>query len=316
MYIVTGGAGFIGSGIIRGLNQRGISDVLVVDNLTRSDKFINLRDCQFADYMDKNEFRRALESNSFIGNVQAILHQGACSDTMEYNGQYMMDNNFTYSKMLLHFALACRVPFVYASSAAVYGNSDVFSEHHQHEKPINIYGYSKLLFDRYVRCLLPSVESTVTGLRYFNVYGQNERHKGRMASVVYQFYCQLKQSGNINLFGGTDGFGDGEQRRDFIHVDDIVRVNLFFLEGPPKKGIFNVGTGASRSFNDVVNILIGLHGGGERTYIPFPDELDGKYQNFTQADVSKLRVAGFATQFLSLEEGIKEYYEALERSAL
>jgi ADP-L-glycero-D-manno-heptose 6-epimerase len=310
VYIVTGGAGFIGSHIVQGLNARAVSDILVVDNLENSDKFINLLDCRIADYMDKREFRERLESGRFDLPVEVIFHQGACSNTMEYDGRYMMDNNYTYSKLLLHCALERHVPFIYASSAAVYGAGVVCTRQPEHEKPLNIYGYSKLLFDQYVRRLLPTADSTIVGLRYFNVYGPHESHKGPMASMVHQCLRQLKETGVIKLFEGTDGYADGEQRRDFIFVQDIVALNLFFVEAGLRKGIYDSGTGHSRSFNDIARILIALHGCGEIRYIPFPATLKGKYQSFTQADVSALDAAGFHTPFTSLEDGIRQLYEA------
>lgn len=314
MYIVTGGAGFVGSNLVRGLNEHGISDVLVVDNLERSKKFRNLSDCQIADYMDKEQFRNAVGSDKFGGDIQAVLHQGACTDTMEYNGRYMLDNNFTYSKDLLHWILARKIPFIYASSAAIYGRCRKFTEQPANENPLNIYGYSKLLFDQHVRRLLPEVESPVVGLRYFNVYGPNESHKERMASIVYQLYWQLKEQTTIKLFEGTDGYEDGEQRRDFVFVKDVVKVNLFFLEETLQKGIFNVGTGHSRSFNDVARTLTSLHAKGEIVYISFPETLKGKYQSYTEADVSALRAASYNEPFTTLEKGIAEYYTWLDES--
>ena len=213
MYIVTGGAGFIGSNLIRGLNAQGIDDILVVDNLKKSGKFINLVGCHIRDYLDKGEFLRLIANNeTAFSDVEAIFHQGACTDTMEYDGRYMMDNNFEYSKALLEYALRNKVRFIYASSAAVYGGGATFEEKFECEAPINVYGYSKYLFDQVVRRILPHAKSTVAGLRYFNVYGPHEAHKGKMASVVYQFYNQLKQTGQIRLFEGTGGYGNGEQQ--------------------------------------------------------------------------------------------------------
>ena len=308
MYIVTGGAGFIGANIIDGLNQRGDTDILAVDNLTKGDKFLNLRDLAIADFMDKTEFRNHLKSGAFDNaDVTAIFHQGACSDTMEYDGRYMMDNNFSYSKELLHFAIGKKIPFIYASSASVYGASTTFSEHPDNEKPLNVYGYSKLLFDRYVERLIPQIESTVAGLRYFNVYGPRENHKERMASMVYQLHNQILYTGIARLFEGSGGYGNGEQRRDFISVADVVKVNLFLAEQKAIKGAFNVGTGESRSFNDIVHHLFERVGAGEIHYKPMPETLEKKYQNFTQADITRLRSAGFSEAFTSLEEGIDTF---------
>lgn len=312
MYIVTGGCGFIGSNLVSALNLRGVSDILVVDDLTESGKFANIRDCRIADYMDAEKFLRIIESNSLDSSIEAIFHQGACADTMETNGRYMMENNYEYSKSLLNFAAANNIPFVYASSASVYGNNRTTTECRDNEMPLNVYAYSKLLFDGYVQRNFDSFESTVVGLRYFNVYGPNEFHKGRMASMVYQAYHQLESNGFVKLFEGTDGYGDGDQRRDFVFVGDVANVNLFFGDGPVRKGVLNVGTGESRSFNDLANILISLMERGEIKYIPFPEELRGKYQSFTEADVARLRDAGYEHDFTSLEQGIAQYVKFLQ----
>ncbi len=308
MYIVTGGAGFIGSNIVKGLNDRGVTDILGVDNLRNSAKFHNLTDLQLADYLAKEDFAEAIRKNALGENIAAIFHQGACSDTMEYDGCYMMNNNYEYSKRLLHFALQHEIPFIYASSAAVYGSSAVFREEPACEKPLNIYGYSKLLFDRYVQRLAPKITSTVVGLRYFNVYGPREQHKGRMASMVHQICAQLKDSGKARLFEGSGGYGDGEQRRDFVAVQDVVAINLYFAEGAVQKGIFNVGTGKSRSFNDIARILIQLIGQGDMEYLPLPEALKEKYQSFTEADITRLRKSGYDQEMTSLEEGIKGFF--------
>ncbi|MBF0135388.1 MAG: ADP-glyceromanno-heptose 6-epimerase [Magnetococcus sp. DMHC-1] len=315
MYIVTGGAGFIGANIVEGLNLRGENDILVVDNLEKSTKFRNLVDLEFSDFLDKRDFRDAIEKGRFDhARIRGIFHQGACSDTMEYDGRYMMDNNFSYSKLLFHFAVEREIPFVYASSAATYGNGIRFTEERSSEEPLNIYGYSKLLFDRYVERHLADVESTVAGLRYFNVYGPREEHKGRMASMVYQSYRQLRDDGVTWLFQGTGGYGDGEQRRDFVYVRDIVDVNLFLADGVPVQGVFNVGTGKSRSFNEIVHTLIVLMGRGELKYKPMPDNLREKYQNFTEADITRLRRAGYGKAFTSIEEGLGEYVARLREA--
>ena len=234
------------------------------------------------------------------------MHQGACADTTESDGRYMLDNNFTYTKELLHWCLDRRVPLVYASSASVYGLSRHCVETPEHEGPLNVYAYSKLLFDNYLRRLLPWISTTVVGLRYFNVYGPRESHKGRMASMVWQLHQQLRTTGVARLFEGTDGYAAGEQRRDFVFVGDAVDINLFFAFGPSRQGIFNVGTGISRSFNDIARILIGLFGQGEIQYIPFPDSLQGKYQSFTESDITRLRSAGYDRPLTSLEDGIRQ----------
>ncbi|MBF0123750.1 MAG: ADP-glyceromanno-heptose 6-epimerase [Magnetococcales bacterium] len=316
MYIVTGGAGFIGANIVAGLNQRGERDVLVVDNLKNSSKFINLRDLFFADYLDKSVFREQLLQGKFERQpITAIFHQGACSDTMEYDGRYMMDNNFAWSRDLFQFAIARRIPLIYASSAATYGDSLCFTEAPANERPLNVYGYSKLLFDRYVQRHYQQLESTVVGLRYFNVYGPRERyHKGRMASMCYQLYRQLRDTGVAKLFGGSGGYGDGEQRRDFIYVRDLVQLNLFLAEprAQPLYGVFNAGTGQSRSFNDIASTLITILGQGKVEYLPMPESLRDKYQSFTEADMSQLRQqTGYDQPFTSLEEGLRDYVRQL-----
>ena len=310
MFLVTGGAGFVGSNLVAGLNRAGISDILVVDDLRSGDKRGNLGANRFAEYVDKDEFLPLLEQGKFGGTIEAVLHQGACTDTMATDTAYVMRNNTEYSKTLLAYALQRPIPFIYASSASVYGNRGTCPERPEHEEPLNLYARSKLAFDRHVREVLPRVSSTVVGLRYCNVYGPGEAHKGRMASIVWQLLRQLKDRGEMRLFAGSGGYGDGEQRRDFIWVGDVVDVNLFFLNGPARQGIFNTGTGASRSFNDIARTLMRLHGSGALSYIAFPPELEGKYQSFTQADVKALRAAGYNRPFTSLEDGVGSYWAA------
>ncbi len=307
MIIVTGGAGFIGSNLVRGLNAATSEDVLVVDDLSDGHKFVNLADLDVADYMDRDEFLRMLESGGCRRRVSAVFHQGACSTTTEWDGRYMMENNFRYSKVLLHDCLKHNTPFIYASSAAVYGAGPVFREQPENERPLNVYGYSKLLFDNYVRRLLPEAGSQVVGLRYFNVYGPREQHKGSMASVAWHFHNQVAGSGEARLFEGSDGYGPGEQRRDFVFVDDIVKLNLWFLTHQDRNGIFNAGTGRAQTFNDVARAVIGWHGHGEVRYIPFPDGLEGAYQSYTEADLGQLRATGYAEDFLAVESGVPEY---------
>jgi ADP-L-glycero-D-manno-heptose 6-epimerase len=315
MIIVTGGAGFIGSNLVHELNAQGLDSILVVDNLSKANpaapKFLNLAGARFADYMDKGEFRKALAEHRFTGSaIEAIFHQGACSNTLEDDGRYMMDNNFTYSKELLHFAAPRQIPFVYASTAAVYGLSKTFSEQRKNELPLNVYGFSKLTFDNYVRRNQSEFTSTVVGLRYFNVYGPRELHKGRMASVIHHFTRQLKETGTIRMFEGTDGFADGEQRRDFVFVRDVAKINLSFAFGETRQAIVNAGTGKSRSFNDVARALMNVHCPGRIEYIPFPADLQERYQHFTEADLAGLRATGYTTPFTELEEGIRETFHA------
>lgn len=312
MIVVTGGAGFIGSNIVRGLNAQGRTDILVVDNLEDGQKFRNLVDCQIADYMDQDDFlNRILSDDGEFDYIQAIFHEGACSTTTEWNGRFMMKNNYDYSKVLLNYALERQIPFIYASSAAVYGGNQVFSETLTHEKPLNVYGYSKFLFDQFVRKKLKKAQSQIVGLRYFNVYGPCEAHKGNMASVAFHLNNQLKENGVIKLFAGCDGYADGEQRRDFIYIEDVVKVNLWFLDHPDKSGIFNLGTGRSQSFNDVAKAVLSWHNSGELQYVPFPDHLKGSYQSFTEADLSQLRKAGYPAEFDTVEIGVKKYLDWL-----
>jgi len=313
MIIVTGGAGFIGSNIIKQLNARGISNILVVDDLTDGRKFKNIVDCQIADYIDRQQFLSHIIDDHYQDTaIKAIFHEGACSTTTEWNGLYMMENNYEYSKTLLDYCLQKKIPFSYASSAAVYGESSTFKEEPAYEKPLNVYGYSKLLFDQYVRSILPSAESQIVGLRYFNVYGPREFHKGSQASVASHLNTQIKDSGYVKLFVGSDGYADGEQRRDFIYVDDVCAAILWFYDHSEKSGIFNLGTGRSQPFNDVANAVIAWHSGkGKVQYIPFPDSLKGCYQSFTQADITRLRATGCDIEFKTVEQGVNLYLDWL-----
>jgi len=321
-YVVTGAAGFIGSNLVRGLNERGENQILAVDDLKQGDKFRNLVHCEIADFLDKDEFRSRLAAGDFSGSIDAVFHQGACSDTMEHDGRFMMDNNHRYSMTLLDSCLEDEVPFLYASSAAVYGASTTFREERAFEAPLNVYGYSKFLFDQVVRRRLGDAGSQVAGFRYFNVYGANEWHKGRMASVAWHFFNQYRAEGRVRPFVGSGGYEDGEQRRDFVSVEDVVKVNLHFLEHPALSGVFNVGTGRAQSFNDVAITTINTCRRADGLepleleearaqsmieYAPFPEALKGKYQNFTQADIGALRAAGYAAPFLSVEEGVERY---------
>lgn len=312
MIIVTGGAGFIGSNIVKTLNERGETDILVVDDLQDGVKFKNIADCEIADYMDKDDFLdRVLKSEKFANKVDAIFHEGACSATTEWDGKFMMKNNYEYSKALLHYCLDHKIAYLYASSASVYGSGTVFSEKREHEEPLNVYGYSKFLFDQYVRRNAAKPKSQVVGFRYFNVYGPREQHKGSMSSVAFHVNNQIKKDGKARLFEGCDGYGNGEQSRDFVYVGDAVAVNLWFMENPGQSGIYNLGTGRSQPFNDVANSVIKFHGKGKIEYIPFPEHLKGRYQSFTEADITALRTAGYESPFKSVEEGVTEYMQWL-----
>lgn len=310
MIIVTGGAGFIGSNIIKALNDKGHTDILVVDNLKDGTKFANLVDLDIADYMDKEDFLISILADEDLGDIEAIFHEGACSSTTEWDGKYMMDNNYQYSKELLHYCLEHEIPFLYASSAATYGGrNDNFIEERQYEEPLNVYGYSKMLFDHYVRQILPEAGSQVCGFRYFNVYGPREGHKGSMASVAFHLNTQLNNGENPKLFEGSDGF-----KRDFIYVEDVAAVNLWFWENNVS-GIFNCGTGRAESFQEVADAALNFHQKGEIEYIPFPEKLKGRYQAYTLADQTKLRAAGYDKPFKTVAEGVAEYMAWLNRNA-
>lgn len=325
MIVVTGGAGFIGSNIVRGLNRRGYTDILVVDDLTDGDKFRNLVGCDIADYQHKDDFRLRVKQGDLHG-IEAVLHQGACSDTTERNGHYMLDNNYRVTLELFEQCQSHRIPFLYASSAAVYGAGPVYVEDPANEAPLNVYGYSKYLFDQVLRRRMRDLAAPVVGLRYFNVYGPHEQHKGRMASVAFHNFNEFMKGGHVRLFGGWDGYGDGGQMRDFIHVDDVVEVNLFFLDHPEVSGIFNCGTGRAQPFNDVASTVVnsirrsrGENGltleaqveQGLLRYIDFPDDLKGRYQSHTQADLTQLRAAGYDKPFRDVQTGVREYVEHL-----
>ncbi len=310
MIIVTGGAGFIGANLIEALNRRGYRDILVVDNLENGIKCLNLAELEIADYLDKRDFIDRVRRGE-MPVPEVVFHQGACSATTEWNGRYVMDNNFEYSKVLLHWCQEAGVPFIYASSASVYGAGPNFTEGLENERPLNAYAYSKFLFDQYVRRLLPEARAQIVGLRYFNVYGPREAHKGAMASVAYHFDQQLKEGDEVRLFEGSDGYGPGEQRRDFVYVGDVVDINLWFWDHPERSGIFNAGTGRAQTFNDVARAVIAWHGRGHIRYIPFPDHLKGRYQSYTQADLTALREAGYPAEFKTVEEGVKIYLDWL-----
>ncbi len=331
--VVTGAAGMIGSNLVHGLNAIGIDDVIAVDDLTDGPKYRNLLGAQLSDYFDKSEFYARFMRGEF-GKVDAVLHQGACSDTMEHNGRFMLDNNYRCSKDLLDACQAQGTRLLYASSAATYGGSASFREEPAFERPLNVYGYSKLLFDNVVRRMLPGAQAgksaQVAGFRYFNVYGPREQHKGRMASVAFHHFNQFRETGKVRLFGEYGGYAPGQQSRDFVFVDDVVAVNLWFLQHPQKSGIFNLGTGQAQPFNDVavaaVNAARGLKGEpalplaalvqqGLIEYIAFPETLVGKYQCFTQADLTRLRADGCTHSFASVETGVQQYVCWLQQQA-
>ena len=304
MFIVTGGAGFIGSNLVRALNARGIDEILVVDDLADGHKFANLADARIADYLDRDDFRERVREGADFGRIEAVFHQGACTDTTEWDGQYMLDTNFATSKELSAGCQARRGPPVYAPWAAVFGAATRFSEDDDDLRPLNVYGWSKLLFDRWVARRRGDLTARVVGFRYFNVYGPGEAHKKRMASVIHHFDRQLRETGKVRLFGASHGCGDGEHRRDFVFVGDIAAANLWAFESDAD-GVFNLGTGQSRTFNDVARAVIAIHGGGRIEYIPMPDDLVSAYQANTEADLTRLRAAGFAGAFTSIEDGVR-----------
>ncbi|WP_457913936.1 ADP-glyceromanno-heptose 6-epimerase [Candidatus Gillettellia adelgis] len=308
MIIVTGGAGMIGSNIIKALNNKGYSDILVVDNLKNGMKFINLVDLDITDYIDKEDFIARIVRGNSLGNIDVIFHEGACSSTTEWDGKYMMNNNYQCSKNILHYCLDRKIPFLYASSAATYGAHEIFMEERCYQKPLNIYGYSKFLFDQYVRSVFPKAHSPICGLLYFNVYGPRESHKGNMASMAFNLNSQIHNGKNLQLFSGSKKF-----KRDFIWVSDVAAVNLWLWEAG-KSGIFNCGTGCAASFQSIADSVIDFHQKGTIEYIDFPQNLKGRYQVHTQANITKLRTAGYNASFKMVAEGVKEYMTWLNRS--
>lgn len=335
--VVTGAAGFIGANIIKGLNARGLTNIIAVDDLTQGDKFRNLADLQIADYVDADDFYDDF-SNGAYGQVEAVFHEGACSDTMETNGKYMMQNNFSTSLKLFHTCQRRGVRLLYASSAATYGGSDTFKETPEFERPLNVYGYSKLLFDQRMRLecglnfqrALAGKTMQVVGFRYFNVYGPREQHKGRMASVAFHQFNQFQTQGKVKLFDEYGGYAAGAQMRDFVYIDDVVAVNLWFYDHPAHSGIFNLGTGRAQPFNDVASAVLNalgtdtsetplslaqLQSKGLLEYTPFPDALRGKYQCYTQADLTQLRSTGCNHVFADVQTGVSQYMKWLQQHA-
>ena len=314
MIIVTGGAGFIGSNIVKALNARGRNDILIVDHIGKSLKFKNLIGLAFDDIRTKEQFLSELDG-SFVGKIDGVFHMGACSDTMNYDGDYVLHNNYDYTKALFAFCNRRRVPLIYASSASTYGlGLNGFRETPECEDALNPYAFSKLMFDRYFRRRLDGSSTKVIGLRFFNVYGPQEAHKEKMASVFYHMHNQLRADGRIKLFKGIDGVADGEQRRDFVYVKDVVKVCLWFFDNPAASGVYNCGTGRAHTYNEAARAVIEAEGFGEIEYIDFPDVLRGKYQNYTQADTTKLLDAGYDGGFTDFNDAVKEYCGLLERN--
>lgn len=316
MIVVTGGAGFIGANIVKALNARGRTDIMVVDDLRDGTKFVNLADLTLADYRDKDDFISSVEAAlrgeaNDLPSIEAVFHEGACSDTTEWDGRFMMQNNYAYSKTLLNYCDHHGIAFLYASSAATYGGSSVFKEAPEFEKPLNVYGYSKLLFDQHVRERWHDLTTQVVGFRYFNVYGPREQHKGKMASVAYHNHSQVRDGENLKLFGAYDGYEAGMQSRDFVYVGDVVDVNLWFLDHPERSGIFNLGTGRAEPFKAIGEAVIDFYGKGRIDYIDFPEELKGRYQSYTRADIEHLREVGCDVPFKTVAEGVTAYLEWL-----
>jgi ADP-L-glycero-D-manno-heptose 6-epimerase len=325
-FVVTGAAGFIGSNLVRGLNGLGYNNIVAVDDLTQGDKFKNLIGCRISDYVDKTTFYDDF-SRGLYGNIEAVFHEGACSDTMQHDGHYMMNNNYKASRILLDTCLAKGVRLLYASSAATYGGSSTFVEHPDYESPLNVYGYSKLLFDQVVRGALPKcANGQIVGFRYFNVYGPGEQHKGRMASVAFQHFNQYRAEGKVKLFGAYGGYGPGQHMRDFVYIDDVVAVNLWFLEHPEVSGVFNLGSGRAQPFNDVAHAVIDTlrAANGQNSlnleqmvddklieYTEFPSALTDKYQCFTLADLTNIRAAGYTRGFADVATGVRDYVQHL-----
>jgi ADP-L-glycero-D-manno-heptose 6-epimerase len=316
MIVVTGAAGFIGGQTLLGLNEQQRFDILAVDDLTDGKKFQNLANARFLDYMDYEDFLEAIQNDrDFLEPITAVIHQGACSATTEWDGRFMMKVNYDYTKALYHYCLDRRIPFIYASSAAVYGGSHDFTEALEQQMPLNVYGYSKWLFDCYMKKRQNQHASQVVGLRYFNVYGPGEEHKGAMASVAYHFTRQLLANNEMRLFGEGEGFSAGEHLRDFIYVKDVVRIVLWMLDHPEVSGVYNVGTGQPSSFNALAKHLLAVHGGGAIQYIPFPDKLKGCYQSYTVANIQALRQQGCDLVFTSLAQGVSDYYRYLTKKS-
>ena len=309
MIVVTGGAGFIGSNLVHTLNARGRDDIVLVEEFSDGRKCANLADARIADYFDRDEWLALMRANGGQDlDIECVYHLGACSDTTNWDGRMMMDNNFSYSRALFDYCTARGIPLVYASSAAVYGRGSRFREEPAFEHPLNVYGYSKLAFDQYVRHKLPRTKSLVAGLRYFNVYGPREQHKGRMASVALHLHRQLEQDGRVRLFGASHGYGPGEQRRDFVHVDDVVDITLWLgAQGHGASGIYNCGTGRAEPFNAIAAAVLEFHRRGTLEYIDFPADLVGAYQAFTEADLSRLRAAGYTSALRDIATGVREY---------
>lgn len=310
MVILTGGAGFIGSAFLEKLNAEGIDDILIVDNLGSGDKWMNLSGKRFSDFEHKTSFLDILESLP-VKDITHIIHLGACSSTTETNADYMLQNNFQFTKTLAEFALLHKIKFIYASSAATYGDGALgFADDDKlcfQYKALNVYAYSKLLFDQWA--IGTGASKKITGVRFFNVFGPNEAHKADMRSVVQKSYEQIKKQGTVTLFKSyLPNYQDGEQLRDFIYVKDCSDVLWWMFESSKAKGIYNLGTGTARSWKDLVNaVFAALQLTPKIEFIEMPETLQKRYQYFTQAEMGKLLAAGYSKPFTTLEDGVKDY---------
>lgn len=309
MIVLTGGAGFIGSCFLKKLNDEGISEIMVVDRLGEGEKWKNLVGKKFARFVHKDNFLEMLFESGMEETLEAIVHLGACSTTTERDADYVFENNLNYSIELATYAAENDIRFIYASSAATYGDGSLgYSESNYEDlRPLNVYGLSKHLFDRWV--IDHSLEKTFTGLKFFNVYGPNEYHKGEMASMIYKSFLQIENLGKVRLFkSNSSDYGNGEQKRDFIYVRDTVEVLWKILTNNKFSGIYNLGTGKARTWNDLVfSVFRALKKQPKIEYIEMPDDLSGQYQNFTQADMKKLNRSKVKIEFTSLEDGINDY---------
>ncbi|MEA3225442.1 MAG: ADP-glyceromanno-heptose 6-epimerase [Planctomycetota bacterium] len=313
MIIVTGGAGFIGSALIAQLNARQITDILVVDQLGTDRKWKNLRNLFFADYLEKNDLLDMIIDGKLDSPIETIFHLGACSDTTEADASYLIKNNYEYTKLLAQWATNANIRFIYASSAATYGDGSAGFEDQEENIdvlcPLNMYGYSKHAFDLWAR--RSGLLKSMVGLKYFNVYGPNEYHKGNMRSFIAKAFEQINADGKVRLFRSHEpDYTDGGQVRDFVYIKDAVDMTLFFFDNPHLNGLYNVGTGEARTWNDlVIAVFVAMGIKPNIEYIDMPDSIRNQYQYFTKADVSKLRNAGYDKQTTPLEDAIKDYVQ-------